>query len=157
MLKLTIGVSALGDTMKLTAPRMVRVRARGWSQAPLEKLELIYNGRVVANGQSSADKLELALDHELRLDRTGWVAARVSGPPVPDFAVGLQQAHANPVYVELVGNQLHAKADAEYFLAWIDRLDADLNRRDRKHTERDYVAIQLKATRDLYRKLVANK
>ena len=118
---------------------------------------MIYNGRVVANGQSSADKLELALDHELRLDRTGWVAARVNGPPVPDLAVGPQQAHANPVYIELPGSKLDAKADAEYFLAWIDRLEADLNRRDRMHTERDHVAMQLKAARGLYQKLAEKK
>ena len=77
MIEFSVGDSAAGDTIKLTGPRMVRVRARGWSQAPLDKLELIYNGRVVANGQPSADKLELTLDHELRLDVTGWVAARL--------------------------------------------------------------------------------
>jgi hypothetical protein len=65
---------------------------------------LIYNGRVVASGQLSADKLELTLDNELPLDRTGWVAARVNGPPVPEFAVGPQQAHTNPVYIELAGS-----------------------------------------------------
>ena len=157
MLELAVGDSAPGDIMKLAASRMVRVRARGWSQAPLEKLELIYNGRVVANGQLSADKLELTLDQELRLDHTGWVAARVSGPPAPDFAVGLQQAHANPVYVELTGSKLDAKADAEYFLAWIDRLEADLNRRDRMHTERAHVAMQFTAARGVYQKLVATK
>ena len=133
---------------------MVRVHARGWSQAPLDKLELIYNGRVVANGQPSANKVEFTLDHELHLDRTGWVAARASGPAVPDFAVGQQQAHVNPVYVEIPGSKLDAKADAEYFLAWIDRLEADLNRRDRMHTERNHVAMQLTAARGVYRSLV---
>jgi hypothetical protein len=157
MLELSVGESAPGDIITLTSPRTVRALARGWSQAPLEKLELIYNGRVVANGKPSADKQELALDYELRLDRTGWVAVRVSGPPVPDFAVGQQQAHANPVYVELPGSKRDAKADAEYFLAWIDRLEADLNRRNRMHTGRDHVAMQLTAARDVYRNLVNKK
>jgi hypothetical protein len=153
MLELTVGDSAPGDTIKLPAPRIVRVRARGWSQSPLEKLELIYNGSVAANGRLSADKLELSLDQELQLDRTGWVAARVSGPPTPDFALGAQQAHANPVHIELAGSKLDSKADAEFFLTWIDRLEADLKRRDRMHTGRDHVAMQLKAARDVYRKL----
>jgi hypothetical protein len=157
MIELSVGDSAPGDTIKLSAPRIVRVRARGWAQAPLDKLELIYNGRVVANGQHSADKLELALDHELRLDVTGWVAARASGPSAPDFAVGPQQAHANPVYIELSGSKLDAKADAEYFLAWIDRLEADLNRRNRLHTGRDHVAMQITAARGVYRNLVDKK
>jgi len=157
MIEFVVGDSAPGDTIKLTAPRTVRVHSRGSAQAPLEKLELIYNGRVVANGQLSADKLELTLDHELPLDRTGWVAVRVSGPAVADFAVGPQQAHANPVYVELAGSDLDSKTDAGYFLAWIDRLEADLNRRDRMHTGKDHVAMQLKAARDVYQKLAGRK
>jgi hypothetical protein len=157
MIELAVGDATIGDSMKLTAARTVRVHAYGSAQAPLEKLELIYNGRVVANGQLSADKLALTLDHELRLDRTGWVAARVSGPPVPYFAVGPQQAHANPVYVELAGSKLDAKADAEYFLAWINRLEADLNRRDRLVTGKDHVAMQLQAARDVYLKLAGRK
>jgi hypothetical protein len=157
MIELTVGDSAPGDTIKLTAPRTVRVRARGWAQAPLEKLELVYNGRVVASGRLSADKLELTLDHELRLDRTGWVAARVSGPPAPYFAVGQQQGHANPIYIELAGSNLDSKADAQYFLAWIDRLEADLNRRDRMHTGNDHVTMQLKAARDVFQKLAGNR
>lgn len=157
MIEFAVGDRAPGDTIKLATPRSVRVRARGWSQAPVEKLELIYNGRVVATGRPSADKLELALDHELPLDRTGWVSARVSGPPVPDFAVGPQQAHANPIYVELAGSNFDSKADAEYFLAWIDRLEADLNRRDRMHTGKDHIAMQLNAARDVYRRLADRK
>ncbi|HKS36481.1 MAG TPA: CehA/McbA family metallohydrolase [Verrucomicrobiae bacterium] len=157
MLELTVADSAPGDTIKLATSRSVRVRARGWSQAPLEKLELIYNGRVVATGRLSADKLELALDRELPLDRTGWVSARVSGPPAPDFAVGPQQAHANPIYVDLAGSKIDSKADAEYFLAWIDRLEADLNRRNRMHTGKDHIAMQLNAARDVYRRLAGRR
>ena len=146
-----------GDTLKLATPRTVRVRARGWSQTPLEKLELIYNGLVVAAGQLSTNQLELALDHQLRLDRTGWVAARLGGPTTPFFVVGPQQAHANPVYIELAGSPLDAKADARYFLAWIDRLEGDLKRRDRMHTEKNHVAMQLEAARDVYRRLSDRK
>ena len=157
MLELTVGDVALGDALKLAVPRTVRVRARGWSQARLEKLELIYNGRVVAEGQLSADKLELMLDHELRFDRTGWVTARLSGPPAPDFAIGPQQAHTNPVYVELAGSELDSKADAGFFLAWIDRLEADLKRRDRLHPGKDHVEMQLQAARGVYQKLAGSK
>jgi hypothetical protein len=34
-----------------------------------------------------------------------------------------QQAHSSPVYVEVAGRPAGSKADAEYFLAWIDRLE----------------------------------
>ncbi len=157
MLELTVGDATSGDTLRLDAARTVRVRARGWSQGPLEKLELIYNGQVVANGKLSVDRLELMLNRELRLGQTGWIAARVSGPPVPYIGVGSQQAHANPVYIELAGDKPDSKADAEYFLAWILRLEADLNRRARLHTERDHVATQLKIARNVYQKLAVRR
>ncbi len=101
--------------------------------------------------------LPAVADHKLPLDRTGWVATRVSGPPVPHFAVGSQQAHANPVYIDLTGNKLDSKTDAEYFLAWIARLEGDLNRRNRMHAEKDRVTTQLKIARDVYQKLAEAK
>lgn len=153
MLEFSIGDSLPGDSIKLEASQKRRVRARGWAQAPLEKLELVYNGNVVANGKPSSDKLEITLDQELSLDRTGWVTARVSGPSVPDFAVGTQQAHANPVYIQIGNTPSDSKADAEFFLAWIDRLQGDLKRRNRMHTGMDHVEMQLKAARTVYQKL----
>jgi hypothetical protein len=105
---------------------------------------------------NSPDKLELS---SIRVASRphGWVAARVSGPAAPRFAVGAQQAHANPVYIELAGSKLDSKADAEYFLAWIDRLEADLNRRDRMHTGKDHVAMQLAVARGVYQRLADKK
>jgi hypothetical protein len=153
MLELNVGDSGPGEVIRLETSRTASVRARGTAQAPLDKLELIYNGSVVARGQLSADKLELTLDQPLTLDRSGWIAVRLSGPAVPDFPIGSQQAHSNPVYIELTGSKLDSKSDAAYFLAWIDRLEKDLNRRDRMHTGRQHVAMQLEAAREVYRKL----
>ena len=61
-------------------------------------------------------------------------------------------AHGNPIYVEMPGHPLDARADAEYFLAWIDRLDADLKKRDRIPVGLDQVKTQLDAARAVYRR-----
>ncbi len=44
-----------------------------------------------------------------------------------------------------------------FFLAWIDRLEADLKRRDRLHTGKDHVAMQLQAARGVYQRLAGSK
>jgi hypothetical protein len=61
---------------------------------------------------------------------------RAAGPAIPGLTVTPLAAHANPVYVEVAGTVPDAKADAEYFLAWIDRLAADAERRNRLPTGR---------------------
>ena len=65
------------------------------------------------------------------------------------------QAHSSPIYVEVAGQPAHSKADAEYFLAWIDRLEAQLKKRDRVPSAdlKNHVEGQLNAARAVYRKL----
>ena len=62
-------------------------------------------------------------------------------------------AHSNPIYVEMPGHPIDARADAEYFLAWIDRLDADLKKRDRIPVGLEQVKKHLDDSRLVYKRL----
>jgi hypothetical protein len=62
-------------------------------------------------------------------------------------------AHGNPVYIEMPGHPLDSRADAQYFLAWIDRLDADLKKRDRIPVGLEQVNAQMDSARTVYRRL----
>lgn len=57
------------------------------------------------------------------------------------------------------GKPAGSKPDAEFFLAWIDRLEAQLRTRDRVPGEvlKKHVASQLDAARDIYRKIAAQE
>jgi hypothetical protein len=57
--------------------------------------------------------------------------------------------------VEVAGQPLHSKADAEYFLGWIDRLEAQLKKRDRVPgaEQKKHVEGQLNGAREVYRKI----
>jgi hypothetical protein len=66
-------------------------------------------------------------------------------------------AHSNPIYVEMPGRPFDAREDAKYFLAWIDRLDADLKKRDRIPVEPEHVQKQLDDARAFYRSLAATR
>ena len=154
MIEFTLGGRAIGDTLKLDKPARVRVRGRAEAQFPLQKLELVHNGNVVAAGEPAADKLSATLDQEVTVDRSGWLALRTSGPAVSSWAGGARGAHTNPIYVEVQGHPMDCKADAEYFLAWIDQLEKSLNERDRMHTGRAHIESHLSYARAVYRELV---
>jgi len=142
-----------GDTLRLDAPRKVRVRARASSQFPMKSLELIFNGAVFPTSVTTNNAGELVLDQEVNLDRAGWLAVRCSSANVSLPGGSTLAAHGNPIYLEMPGHPLDARADAEYFLAWIDRLEADLKKRDRIPVGLDQVKTQLNAARAVYRRL----
>ena len=154
MLEFSVAGKEPGDTLRLDAPRSLKVRARGWAQYPLERLELVYNGNIIATGELNADSLEATLDQQVKLDSSGWIAARVAGTSPPDYAAyGQAAAHTSPVYVEVKDHPLDARAEAEFFLKWIDRLETDLRRRNRVPIPSVLAVIesQLNAAREVYR------
>jgi hypothetical protein len=116
-------------------------------------LELIYNGAVISTNATSNSERELVLDQEVKLDRSGWLGIRCvsANHSIPGGATLV--AYSNPIYVEMPGHPPDARADAEFFLAWIDRLDADLKARDRIPVGLDQVKAQLGAARAVYRRL----
>jgi hypothetical protein len=135
----------------------LRVRGRVISQFPLEHLEVVYNGAVVATTRPEGDGLEVAIDQDVPVDRSGWIALRVAGPPHPDQATGAVYAHTSAIYIDVPGRPALAREDAHYFLAWIDRLENDVKRRDRVPARQQaHVASQLSAARAVY-KAIAQK
>jgi hypothetical protein len=142
-----------GDTLRLDTPRKVRARARASSQFPMKNLELIYNGVPISTNTAANNERELVLEQEVKLERAGWLAVRCASAnnSIPGGAT--LAAHGNPIYVEIPGHPLDARADAEYFSAWLDRLDADLRKRDRIPPGLDQVKMQLEAAHAVYRLL----
>jgi hypothetical protein len=119
----------------------------------MKSLELIVNGVVVPTTLATNVAGELVFDQETRIDRAGWLAVRCSSENNSLTGGPALNAHGNPIYVEMPGHSLDARADAEYFLAWIDRLEADLKSRDRIPVGLDRVTTQLGAARAVYRRL----
>jgi hypothetical protein len=147
LLELEVAGQGLGGTVRLDAPGKVAVRASARSASPLASLELVQNGRVLAAGTLSDDKLSGTLEQEVEIGHGGWLSLRA-------FA-DRKQAHTSPVYVELGGKGWTSRDDAEYFLKWIDRLDAQLKARDRVPSPalKAHVDAQMNAAREVYRAL----
>jgi len=152
ILELDMENTAPGGTVRLAAAREVRIVGRASSQFPLEKVEVVYNGKVIASGILSEDKLASSIDTKVNLPKSGWISLRTQGPSHPDHSGGLLEAYASPVYVEVAGKPAASREDAEYFLKWIDRLSLALRVRDRVPSPelKQHVERQLESARDVY-------
>ncbi len=134
-----------GGIIRLDQPGEVPVRATAMAQGTIDRFEVVVNGEVAAKGTIAADRLSASIDQPVRIAKSGWLGIRV-------FA-GRQQAHSSPVYVDVAGKPAVSKADAEYFLAWIDRLEAQLKKRDRVPGDelKKHIDGQLQAAREVFR------
>ncbi|MGI8784005.1 MAG: CehA/McbA family metallohydrolase [Acidobacteriota bacterium] len=162
MLEFTANGKSLGETLALAAPGQVRVQAKAHSAAPISRIEVVYNGVVVAEGlpgavergavgRGAAGHSE-SLDQTLLIEKSGWLGARVYGSGT--YNAGTTQAHTSPIYVEVAGRRTSSKEDAAYFLEWIDRLEAKFVLRDRAPSPelRARVTRQLDDARAAFRK-----
>jgi hypothetical protein len=88
-----------GDTVELSGPGTVSVRAAVRSIFPLRSLEVVLNGEVVARAEANGGR-HAEISQEVRIDRHSWVACRASG--VDDHLDEWFRrvfAHTSPVYV----------------------------------------------------------
>lgn len=148
MLEVTVDGRSLGETIKLDGPGPVAVSATATYAAPLSRVELVHNGKVVATGRLAPDKLDGTINERVEIERSGWLSVRA-------FGAGRLQAHTSPVYVEVAGKPAGSREDADYFLRWIDRLEEMFTKRDRVPSEElvRRVRSQIQAAREIYRKV----
>jgi hypothetical protein len=152
---LTLRAAGLGpgDTLRLDAPGAVVVGIECQSQFPLDAVELVHDGAAVLGAKAEADASgRVSVARTIAVERSGWLAARAAGPAPAGYAAGRSIAHTSPIWLELQGRPQRAREEAAYFLAWIDRLEADLRRRDRVPGGIGRVEALLEAAREVYRR-----
>jgi hypothetical protein len=151
MLEFTGNGRFLGETLRFEKETRVLAKAQAVSLFPLKTVELVYNGSVVATGRLSSDRLSGSIDEDVTANRSGWLSVRALGERG-------EQAHTSPIYVEVSGKPTRSKEDAEYFLHWIDRLEAKLNTRQRLPNSEiaQRVESQINAARAVYSAIVAS-
>jgi TolB protein len=159
VLQFTVDKKYLGDTVALSASAKVKVRAISRSQFPLDKVEIIYNGKVLLPVSLAKDKLTAEFEGDILLDKSGWLSVRAQGPGPPASALTSLYAITSPIYVEVGKAPTRSRDDALFFLAWIDRLSVALRERNRipNDTLRRQVQEQLDAARAVYERLALKK
>jgi hypothetical protein len=104
----------------------LEVDARATCFFPIHRLEVVFNGRVVASREEPAGTRELILKDEVRVPGPGWLAARCSSR-YRSFGYGQvpgKLAHTSPLYIVVPGQELFSPSAAAYFLNLIDGAQA---------------------------------
>jgi len=118
-----------GDTIETSPGRKLNYRAAMRSLAPLDHVEVLYNGRVVArHGKKDATSADLS--GTIPVTESGWILLRAwnDEPDALIFDI-YPYASTSPVYVSVGGRPATSPKDAEYFLRWIDRIIASADAR----------------------------
>jgi Tol biopolymer transport system component len=93
------------------------------SVVPVDHLELVYNGEIVKTIDLGGARTSADLRGSLRVNDSGWLLLRAwndsSHPGVLDL---YPYATTTPVYVNIDGQAPRSTDDAEYFIAWIERV-----------------------------------
>jgi TolB protein len=126
LLSFTLNGQEAGDELTLPAgvhQLVARVSLR--SMVPVEHLEIVANGIVLAQiplteGGTRADAVI-----PLPVTRSGWLTLRAwSGAPAHPVLDGYPFATTSPIYVIVGGRPIRNVEDARYFARWVERLEA---------------------------------
>lgn len=121
LLEFTVGDASVGDAVEATGDAVVPVRIRADHDRPVERVELVADGAVIAAASGPL------LETEVQLSGVRWLAARAFGSQAP----GQTLAHTSPIYVR--GATIPVAEDAAYFVTWIDELVASVHEHPDRH------------------------
>jgi TolB protein len=126
LLGFTLNGKEVGSELTLPAGAgdiVARVRLN--SIVPVDHLEIVRNGEVVAEVTLPGNRTTVSASVPVPALESGWylLRARGNGPSYPVLD-SYPYATTSPIYVTVGGQPIRSLADADYFVAWIGRLEA---------------------------------
>ncbi|MFC1737085.1 CehA/McbA family metallohydrolase, partial [Candidatus Hydrogenedentota bacterium] len=119
VIDIAVDGNMIGDTIKMTENGgTVEVHATAESFMPLGRLELVYNGRVVAHKAFPKGAKKITLKTKLKIPGSGWIAARCVG--LISHPHGYAAAHTSPVYITCGNTRAFNGPAAEHMLALVE-------------------------------------
>ena len=150
LLEFTLGGREIGDEIRLSSGQALTARVRLRSPVPVDHLEIVGNGRVVASITLSGDRASADTIITLPVAGSGWYVLRAwsERPRLPVLDL-YPFASTSPIYVQVGSAPVGSREDAEYFLRWLDRVDDALRTEKAWNTaaEREEVMRMLEAAR----------
>jgi hypothetical protein len=99
----------------------LEVEARASCVWPIHALEIVLNGKVVADSRSAKGAKSLSLKRRVRVGESSWIAARCGSRLMVNHCWPIRLgAHTSPVYVVCGGERMFSPTDAAYMLTLID-------------------------------------
>ncbi len=118
IIDLTIDGKTMGETLPMSKPGPVSVRAQISSPRPLRDFGLVLNGlpldakikKVVERGIH-----KWVIEEKIELDKSGWFAAWGKGTPISAQKIDAM-AHTNAIRVIIEGKPIRSESDQAFFL-----------------------------------------
>jgi Tol biopolymer transport system component len=146
--------SNIGDTMRLPAgEHRLRFRAALRSPVPIDHLEVVHNGRVVAAHRFGKDRKRVDFDGAVTVRDSGWIVLRAWNDEAHPLIFDLYPyATTSPIYLEVAGRPVRSAKDAAYFVRWMDRVIAAAEARDdyNNEAEKKDTLAYLHAAREVF-------
>lgn len=106
--------------MRTSRRKQVNTFVRWQALRPVQRIELICNGEVVAREEYSEGLREGVLRTRLAVPNDSWIAARCWGRQRDSYGHA-QWAHTSPVYVQSGGPNPATRGSAEFFVGEMER------------------------------------
>jgi hypothetical protein len=128
---------------------------KGYMQSivPVDHLEIVVNGEVAQRIEMDAARQSATLSGRMKLDASSWVLLRAwNDGPSPYIFDRFPYATTNPVFVEVDGQPLRSREDADYFIDWIDRVYEQLsgNKHYNNELEKQAVLSSIESARAVF-------
>jgi TolB protein len=124
LLGLTVDDQQPGTEVSLAAGgASVHVKGFMRSIVPMDHLQLMSQGKVLREIPLGGDRRSADVDIRVKVAAPGWLLLRAwNAQASPDVFDIYPYATTNPVFFVSPGAATHCGVDADYFIAWIDRL-----------------------------------
>jgi hypothetical protein len=107
-----------GNAVSIEPGQRLAIHAQTRSAAPLDCLEVLAGGAVIASATASGDRRSITVEADLECAKSAWIVARCRGE-------GSRFAHTNAVFVEVPGRALQPGSETTApLLAILDRTGA---------------------------------
>lgn len=123
LIGLNINGKEPGEEIELAKKGKVNYSGFLRSLVPIEKLELVQNGKVIKSIPLTGDQKTADFSGTLQLSSSAWVLLRAYSTSTPDILDLYPYSTTNAIFINVADRQLRSASDASYFLQWIDRIE----------------------------------
>jgi hypothetical protein len=123
------------------------------SIVPIDHLELVMNGNVVRTIVLDRSRTRADFEGTLQVPESGWLLARAWNDAAQPLIFDLYPyATTNALFFRSPSATPHCGPDADYFIAWLDRLEAAASTHDGYNTpaERDLTLEEIRDARRVF-------
>jgi len=142
------------EIVRSAGPTSATARVSLRSMVPVDHLEVVRNGKVEATLSLDGDRTTGDFEITLELVESGWYTLRAWNEEDHPLILDLYPfATTSPIYVTVGEEPVRCGQDADYFLAWIDRIEeVVLSHSDwNTEAEREAVLRSVAEAREVFR------